>query len=191
MKLSTRIAAALVACALPCAALGLTAASARENATYFPIRLGDGSVGPLRLGMSRAAALRYLRSPQYIANRKGVKCARYTMTYNGNGGYVGACFAPRRGLVGYGVSGPAFCIRVRICTNGRDVLPKRAQRGFVRKFHKSNSTYYTFKRVRLRNRPYQIVLEGPSTDPKLTLRAMGFGPCGASFLVRYYVPVNC
>ena len=191
MKLSIRIAAAAVACAIPCALLGLTAASASESSSYFPIRLDNGTVGPLRLGMTRAAALRYLRAPQLTANRNGVKCARYTLTYNGNGGYVGACFAPRRGLIGYSVNGPVFCFGVGICANGHDVLPKRARRGFVRTFHKSNATYYTLKRVRLRNRPYQIVLEGPRSDPKWSMRAMGFGPCGASATVRYYVPVNC
>jgi hypothetical protein len=148
-------------------------------------------VGPLRLGMTRAEALRYLRAPQYQASRNGVKCARYTLTYNGSGGYVGACFAPRRGLIGYSVSGPVFCVAPGICANGRDVLPRRTRRGFVRTFHKSNSTYYTFKRVHLAGRPYQIVLEGPRGDPKWSMRAMGFGPCGASSLVRYYVPVRC
>jgi hypothetical protein len=176
---------------IPCTVLGLTAASASENVSYFPIRLGNGSVGPLRLGMTRAAALRYLRGPQFQANRNGVKCARYTMTYNGNGGDVAACFAPRRGLIGYSVSGPYFCFAPGICANGQDVLPKQARRGFVRTFHRSNATYYTLKRVRLRGRPYQIVLEGPSRDPNWTMRAMGFGPCGASYLVRYYVPVAC
>jgi hypothetical protein len=141
--------------------------------------------------MTRAEALRYLRAPQFAANRNGVKCARYSLTYNGNGGYVGACFAARRGLIGYSVSGPVFCFGPRLCANGRDVLPKGARRGFVRTFHKSNATYYTFKRVRLRGRPYQIVLEGPHGDPRWSMRAMCFGPCGASYLVRYYVPVNC
>ncbi len=141
--------------------------------------------------MTRAAALRYLRAPQFQANHNGVKCARYSLTYNGSGGYVGACFAPRRGLIGYSVSGPVFCVAPRICANGRDVLPRRTRRGFVRTFHKSNSTYYTFKRVRLGGHPYQIVLEGPRGDPKWSMRAMGFGPCGTSSLVRYYVPVNC
>jgi hypothetical protein len=174
-----------------CALLGLPAASASESSSYFPIHLDTGSVGPLRLGMTRAAALRYLRAPEFQANRNGFKCARYTMTYNGKGGYVGACFAPRRGLVGYSVSGPYFCFGAGLCLNGRDVLPKKVRRGFVRTFHRSNATYYTFKRVRLKGRSYQIVLEGPHGDPKWSLRAMGFGPCGASYLVRYYVPVNC
>jgi len=71
------------------------------------------------------------------------------------------------------------------------VVPRRTRAGFSRKLNHRNAVYYAYKRTRLRGRPYQIVLEAPGTDPAWSVRAMGFGPCPASSMVKYYVPVAC
>jgi hypothetical protein len=171
--------------------LGASVASAREETAYFPIRLGAGSVGPLRLGMSRIAAAHFLHSPRFKATTTNLRCAQYVMEDAGRSGLVGACFHRRRGLIGFSVSGPVFCFSRGFCVNGRDVVPRRLRRGFVRKLNQRNGVYYATKREPLGGRAYQIVFESPGTDPTWSVRAMGFGPCKASSTVRYYVPVTC
>ena len=50
---------------------------------------------------------------------------------------------------------------------------------------------YSYLPKQLRGRPYQVVLEDPGSDPRWSMRAVGFGPCGAKTMVRYYAPVRC
>jgi hypothetical protein len=58
-------------------------------------------------------------------------------------------------------------------------------------FNPRNGVYYSYARQTLRGKKSGIVLEGPSADPKWSIRAMGFAPCSASSTVKYCAPVRC
>jgi hypothetical protein len=183
-----RVVGAILAVLVLGGALG-SAASAEREAASFPVRF-DGSVGPLRLGMRAAAAQRFLHTPRYPASRNGVKCAQYVMADGLRRGLVGVCFNHFR-VTGFSVSGPVFCFAPGACVNGRDPVPKRIRKGFSRELDRRNAVYYSYKPVRLLNRRYQVVMEAPAGDPTWSVRAIGFGPCGTSAMVRYYVPIKC
>ena len=173
------------------ALLGSTGASAGQaTPSYFPLRL-SGSAGPLRLGMTQRAARAFLHTPQYKASGGRVNCAQYVMQLDTRRGLIGACFDRVRGLIAFSVSGPVFCFEAWVCANGSDRVPLRLRREFTRRLDLSNGIYYSRLRKQLRGRPYQVVMEGPGTDPTWSMRAMGFGPCKASTMVRYYAPVRC
>ena len=106
-------------------------------------------------------------------------------------GLVGACFDRARGLIPFSVDGPVFCFAASACANGSDQRPRRLRAGFTRRLDPSNGVAYSYLRKQLRGRPYQVVLEGPASDPRWSMRAVGFGPCGAKTMVRYYAPVRC
>ena len=120
-----------------------------------------------------------------------MNCAQYVMQLDVRKGLVGACFDRVRGLIAFSVNGPVFCFEASVCANGRDRVPLRLRRGFTRKLDRSNGVYYSYLRKQLRGRPYEVVMEGPGSDPEWSMRAMGFGPCRASSMVRYYAPVRC
>jgi hypothetical protein len=186
-----RSSAALVAVIVVAALVASPGASATQAApAYFPLRLG-GSAGPLRLGMTLRAARAFLHSPRYKASGGRVGCAQYDMQVGKRRGLVGACFDPARGLIAFSVNGPVFCFERSVCANGSDRIPFRLRRGFTRYLDQQNGVYHSYLRKQLRGRPYQVVLEGPATDPAWSMRAMGFGPCKASSMVRYYAPVRC
>jgi hypothetical protein len=188
--LRMRCSAAILVIALVGVLVGSTAASARQEATYFPLRL-DGSAGPLRLGMKQRTARLFLHFPRYKAHGGRVNCAQYVMQVDVRRGLVGACFDRVRGLIAFSVSGPVFCITASICANGRDVVPRSLRAGFQRRLDRSNGVYYSRLRKQLLGRPYQVVMEGPGIEPAWSMRAFGFGPCKASTMVRYYAPVRC
>jgi len=185
-----RCAAAILVIALVGVLVGSTAASARQEAAFFPLRL-TGSAGPLRLGMTQRAARTFLHTPKYPAHGARVNCAQYVMEVDVRRGLVGACFDRVRGLIAFSVSGAVFCFTASVCANGRDQVPRRLRTGFKRKLDRSNGVYYSFLRKQLRGRAYQVVMEGPGVDPAWSMRAIGFGPCKASTMVRYYAPVRC
>jgi hypothetical protein len=185
-----RCSAAILVIASVGALVGSTAASATLAPAYFPLRL-NGSAGPLRLGMKQRAARAFLHSPTYKAAGGRVNCAQYVMQVGARRGLVGACFDRVRGLIAFSVNGPAFCIISSVCVNGSDQVPRRFRAGFTRKLDHSNGVYYAVLRKQLRGRPYQVVLEGPGTDPPWSMRAFGVGPCKASTMVRYFAPVRC
>ena len=189
--LCKRCSAAILVIAIVGVLVGSTAASAGQaTPSYFLLRL-SGSAGPLRLGMTRRAARALLHTPQYKASGGRVNCAQYVMQLDTRRGLVGACFDRVRGLIAFSVSGPVFCFEAGVCANGSDRVPLRLRREFTRRLDLSNGIYYSRLRKQLRGRPYQVVMEGPGTDPAWSMRAIGFGPCKASTMVQYYAPVRC
>jgi len=188
--LRMRCPAAILVIAIVGVLVGSTAASARLEPAYFPLRL-SGSAGPLRLGMKQRTARAFLYFPRYKAAGGRVNCAQYVMQVGARKGLVGACFDRVRGLIAFSVNGPVFCITASICANGRDVVPPRLRAGFKRSLDPSNGVYYSRLRKQLLGRPYQVVMEGPGIEPAWSMRAFGFGPCKASTMVRYYAPVRC
>jgi hypothetical protein len=185
-----RCSAAILVIAIAGALVGSTAASARQAATFFPLRL-SGSAGPLHLGMKQRAARAFLHSPRYKAAGGRVNCAQYVMQVDVRKGLVGACFDRVRGLIAFSVNGPVFCFTASACADGRNPVPRSVRAGFKRKLDRTNGVYYSLLRKQLLGRPYQVLMEGPFNDPAWSMRAFGFGPCRASSMVRYYAAVRC
>jgi hypothetical protein len=188
--LRMRCSAAALAIAIVGVLVGSTAASARQEATFFPLRL-SGSAGPLRLGMTQRAARAFLHFPRYKAHGTRVNCAQYVLQVGVRKGLVGACFDRVRGLIAFSVNGSVFCFTASVCANGRDVVPRRLRTGFRRRLDRANGVYYSLLRKQLLGRSYQVLMEGGFNDPAWSMRAFGFGPCKASTMVRYYAAVRC
>jgi hypothetical protein len=188
-----RVVGAIAALLILGGVLGASASAERQGgsalAPAFQVRF-DGSVGPLHIGMKAKDAQKYLRHPKYVSSHNGLMCAQYVMQDATRAGLVGICFKHYR-LTGFSVSGPVFCFTTSACVNGKDPMPKTLRKGFTRHLDKHNGVYYAYKKLRLLNKKYQAVLEGPASDPAWSARAVGFGPCGAGSTVRFYVPVNC
>jgi hypothetical protein len=167
-----------------------TVAETAGQRTYFAVRL-TGSIGPLSLGMTRQAALRFLNFPTYRFNRGGVSCAQYDMGLGARRGPVGACFDRRGRLIAFGGGGDLICFRSRACFNGRDVIPQSVRSRFRTAFDASSGIYTAYLRMRFLGRAYEVVMERAAYDRAGTGRAIGFAPCGANAAVKYWVRVDC
>jgi hypothetical protein len=122
------------------AVLLTSAVPAAVDDSYFRVSL-TGSVGPLHIGMTRAAARRYLHFSAYGFSRAGVSCAQYDAGIGARRGSVGACFDRARHLIALGVSGPVFCFGPTACVDGHDVIPRSVRARFRTLFDSRNGTY--------------------------------------------------